>query len=130
MDKISIKELATAEYQKAQMYQALLRIENQINKGADGYLFPVQAVTTTYQASTNDCLITGDATGAAFTVTLPLAADAKEKLLIIKKIDASGNAVTVDGSASETIDGAATYALSSQWASVKLMSNGSQWLIV
>jgi hypothetical protein len=51
-------------------------------------------------------------------------------VLTIKKIDASVNAVTIDGNASETIDGATTKALSSQYASYEIACDGSAWYIV
>lgn len=70
-----------------------------------------------------------DASGGAFSLTLPAVASFKYRSLCIKKVDGSGNAVTVDGSGSETIDGAATYALSSQYAAVTVYSDGDEWHI-
>lgn len=46
----------------------------------------------------------------------------------IKKTDASANAVTVDGACSETIDGATTFAVSTQchrWLSCRMAPHGS-----
>ena len=40
------------------------------------------------------------------------------------------NAVTVGTTSSQTIDGAATYALSAQYKYVKVVSDGSHWIIV
>lgn len=68
-----------------------------------------------------------DATGAARTLTLLPAANCKGKIFTIKKIDSSGNTVTIDANASETIDGATTRVLSTQYASVKIQSNGTGW---
>ena len=48
----------------------------------------------------------------------------------IKKVDATGSAVTVDGNASETIDGATTYPLGAQWKYVTIVSDGTNWVIV
>lgn len=61
-----------------------------------------------------------DASGGAMTVNLP-AAIGNGRLVTIKKIDSSGNAVTIDGSGSETIDGATTYALAAQYNSVQMI---------
>jgi hypothetical protein len=46
---------------------------------------------------------------------------------VFKKIDSSGNAVTVTGNGAETIDGSNTVALSTQWAKVMIVSNGTSW---
>lgn len=93
--------------------------------------FPVRSETAAYTATSIDFLILCDATSAAFSVTLPAAADNKGKLLAIKKTDASVNAVTIDGNASETIDGATTVSLGSQYSSRLLMSDGlSNWAVL
>ena len=91
------------------------------------------AQTTAYTITTSDRnkVITGDASGGAFTVTLPPAATAGDGFKVtVKKIDSSTNAVTIDGDASETIDGQATYALSAQYDSVTILSDGSNWLTI
>ena len=75
-----------------------------------------------------DKLILGDATSGAFTVTLPAAATAGAGFEItVKKIDSSANIVTVDGDGSETIDGALTKSLVSQYDHLTLVSDGSNW---
>lgn len=71
-----------------------------------------------------------DATSAAFSVTLPPVLTAAGRTLTFRKIDAGGNAVTLDGYGSETIDGATTQALSSQWDTLRLYSNGKTWDLV
>lgn len=72
-----------------------------------------------------------DATSAAFTITLLAAATAGDGfMLAIKKTDSSGNAITIDGNASETIDGETTATVSSQYDSVLLKCDGSNWHIV
>lgn len=93
-----------------------------------GFVVPIAAKTTAYTATADDFLITGDATSAAFTVTLPAASTVTGLVLCIIKIDASGNAVTIDGSGSETINGSATLALSSQWSKATIVSDGSNWI--
>lgn len=82
-----------------------------------------------YTATVDDDVIECDASGGAFSVTLPPAASSAGVKLYIKKTDVSGNAVTIDGNASETIDGVTTKALSSQYASYTIICNGSSWSI-
>lgn len=90
----------------------------------------VASKTAAYTATALDDLILCDATSGAFTVTLPKAADNNGKELTVKKTDASANAVTLDGNGSETIDGAATVALSSRYASRTIRSDGTNWHII
>jgi hypothetical protein len=71
-----------------------------------------------------------DASGGAKTITLPTAASAKFRVYTIKKIDSSGNAVTVDAAGAETIDGALTKVLAAQWEKVTVESTGTSWLII
>lgn len=88
----------------------------------------VITVTAAHDAAIGENVILGDATAGAFTVTLPSAAKYKGFQFIIKKIDASANAVTID--ASETIDGAASVDLASQYDSKTVISDGAGWNVI
>ena len=74
--------------------------------------------------------VLSDATGGARVVNLPTAASARYRVYTIKKIDASVNTVTIDGSGAETIDGATTQVLTAQYQSVTIQSNGTSWSII
>jgi hypothetical protein len=71
-----------------------------------------------------------DASGSTVTIDLPAAASCSGRIYVIKKIDNSGNAVTVDANSTEVIDGATTYSLASQWKYVKVQSNGTAWYVI
>jgi hypothetical protein len=86
--------------------------------------------TVGYTATASDYTLLGDATAAAFTITLPAVAACPGRIYNIKKIDSSVNAVTIDGNVSETIDGALTKVLSAQWESVTIQNNGTSWFII
>ena len=86
--------------------------------------------TAAYTATIADNTILCSAATAAFTLTLPAASGIAGREYVIKKIDSSANAVTVDGNASETIDGALTYALSTQYKYVHIKTDGSNWFII
>ena len=73
---------------------------------------------------------TCDCTSNAITINLPAASGATDKLFRIKKTDSSANAVTIDGNASETIDGALTFTIPIQYMSVDIICNGSNWFIL
>ncbi len=97
----------------------------------DGISYAYASKSGAYTVTSADHAIACDATAGAFSVTLPGAASVGAGfVLVIKKVDSSGNAVTVDGNGSETIDGALTYSLASQWKYVALMSDGAGWLVI
>jgi hypothetical protein len=95
-------------------------------------LTPVIHTTTgpTYDVTetTGDVTIRCDATAAPITVNLPTAVGNKAKVHV-KKIDASANAVIIDGAAAETIDGGATASILVKDASVSLVSDNVNWNI-
>lgn len=74
-------------------------------------------------------MVTVDATGGARTITLPPAASNAKRVYVIKKVDASGNAVTIDPDGAELIDGAANKALAVQWASATIQCDGTAWYV-
>ena len=71
-----------------------------------------------------------DASGGAVTIVLPTAASIAGQTFIIRKNDSSANAVTIDGYSSETINGAATLAISVQYTSYTIMSDGTNWMVI
>lgn len=91
------------------------------------------SVATTTSATYNAAaatVILADATSAVITVNLPAASGKAGRLYTIKKIDASANKVTIDGNASETIDGATTKDLLAQYDVMRLVCDGANWHIV
>lgn len=107
-----------------------LKIGSTIPEWADVAAQSVTTKTTTYAATTSDDLILCDASGGAFTVTLYAASGNSGRVLKLKKTDSSVNAVTIDGNSSETIDGATTTTLSTQYEIVTIICDGSNWHIV
>lgn len=75
----------------------------------------------------NDVTLVCDATSGAITATLPSAASAAGREYVIKKKDSSANAVTLKGNGSELIDGANTKAVTTQYATIRAQSDGTQW---
>ena len=64
----------------------------------------------------------------AVTATLPTAASIEGKNVHVKRLGTAN--VTVDGNSSETIDGSATFVLTSQYSSVTMISDGTNWYII
>jgi hypothetical protein len=91
----------------------------------------IQSVSSSYTVTNFDDLILVDATSGSKTVTLPdatLAAN-KGKIVTIKKVDSSANAVLVSPVASQLIDGSSSYSIAPQYGVVTLVSTGSAWTI-
>lgn len=88
----------------------------------------VTSKTADYTATTSDTVILVDATSGDVTITLPTASSGLH--YYIKKTDSSGNKVVVDGNASETIDGNTTQDIISQYDTMEIVSDGSNWLIL
>ena len=112
---------------------AKLALENRIATYlVDGSVLSAQYrnVTATGNVVSGDYLIVADAAGGAITMTLPPAALVPGRIYTFKRINSGANAVVIDPSGAETIDGAATYTLSAQWNSVTIMNNGIAWFII
>lgn len=90
----------------------------------------LRTVSSAATLGTSDAFVKGDASSAAFTITLPAAATVPGKEFIIKKADPTVNLVTIDANGSETIDGATTKKLATQNESIKIVSNGTSWDIL
>lgn len=87
---------------------------------------------TAYTATISDGIIVYTSLTAGRTVTLPDATLLRGKEYTIK--DGSGDAathnITIDGNGSQTIDGAATKVISTDYGSTRIKSNGANWLTI
>lgn len=90
---------------------------------------PVRTVTASTTARPIDRVIKADATSGAVTVGLPSAAPNPVTYTIIKA-DGSANPVTVDPFGAQTVNGATSRDLTSQWETVTLRSDGTNWILV
>lgn len=90
----------------------------------------VVSKTTTYTLTDLDYLVKVDTTSANFTLTLPTASGRTGKIFVIKKTDNSVNVVTIDGNASETIDGGLNYKMVVQNDTIVIQSDGTNWQII
>ncbi len=88
----------------------------------------------TYDLDSMDYILKVDytATGAVTSLTLPTAQCITGRTIIIK--DTGGNAgtnnITIDTEGAELIDGQATYIMSTNYESITLVSDGSNWFIL
>jgi hypothetical protein len=82
---------------------------------------------TSGSVQVTDEVIIADATSASMSIVLPELSKARGRWLYVKKIDATANAVTIDGFDSETIDGTATLTTTTQYDSWTLFAGDSEW---
>ncbi|MES2637556.1 MAG: hypothetical protein V4605_09540 [Pseudomonadota bacterium] len=133
MNKVNLRPQVTPAYARQQFNDIVGQVEDQINRGADGYLFPVKRIVfadSPFSLSNNNAILLVDATGGNITINLKPALEWEEKRISIKKIDASVNTVTIDANAAELIDGALTKVITAQYASHELVSQGGAvWIL-
>lgn len=100
--------------------------------GGGGYTI-VNVTSTTHTAtetSGNIVILVDAATaGGNVTVNLPTAVGNTAQFTV-KKIDSGVNTVTVDGFGAETIDGTATKVIYTQYVSLSVVSNNTNWFII
>ena len=83
-----------------------------------------------YTIDIADQLILCDGSSGGFTVTLPSVTEKVQDLYVIKATSVAGGHIVVDGNGSETLDGALTKTLSTQYAAIVLAPDGSNWHII
>ena len=92
---------------------------------------PIETVTASSDTldGTNHTVLC-DCTSNAITINLPAISGITGRIYNIKKTDSTINAVTVDGSGSETIDGGLTAIINNQYESIQLQVSASEWSII
>ena len=77
----------------------------------------------------NHNVVFADATGGSFTLNLPAVASSTGRIYTILKTNGT-NTVTLDGNASETINGVTTYPISTQYERLIIACDGSAWYVI
>lgn len=87
--------------------------------------------TTTYPITATDDFIPINASASSFTVTLPTAVGASGKMYTLKSTHAQAAfVITVATTSSQTIDGATTTTINTQYEVLTVISDGANWHIV
>ena len=96
--------------------------------------FEVKTKTANYLMTEDDEVILADDTSNSVTISLPaLKAGTNIGLNVfytVKRITAGGNTVTVDTPGSETIDGSATVTIATQYDSIQVVCDATNWHII
>lgn len=99
----------------------------QVNGAISAAITTVTGATTLTQSNST---VLADATSAGYNVTLPTAVGITGRMYTVKKIDSTGNTVTIATTSSQTIDGVTTKAISTQWTGYTMQSDGANWVII
>jgi hypothetical protein len=92
--------------------------------------WPIVTKTSAYTVTAADGTVLGDTTGGAFTVTLPSAVGIAGTIIVVKRISAGANNLTVGTTSAQQIDGATTYVLTVLYQSVQCQSTGTGWVVI
>jgi len=127
-------ENGTVEYDGTHLYFSAGGSRYQLDRPLSAGQVSIKrtAVSASYTLLITDYLVAVTSTAAARTITLPTAASASGLVFVI--VDESGGAatnnITIDGNASETINGATTMVISTNYGTVTIYSNGSAWFAI
>ncbi len=92
---------------------------------------PVATVTTTpITLSSSYDVVLVDTTVGDITLNLPAAADYVDRSFTIMKKTNDLNTVIIEGDGAETINGQPNVTLTSQWETVRVVSDGTAWFVI
>jgi len=98
--------------------------------GGDSSTGNISSITTDTTLTSSYYMVLCNASSNSITITLPAASNNNRRIYNIKKTDSTGNSITIDGNASETIDGTLTKSLNLQYESLTIICDGSNWHIM
>lgn len=94
-----------------------------------GTTLSVLTKTGNYTITSSDDVILADATSNNITITLPTAVGIV-KSFSVKRKDGTGNTLTLNTTSSQTIDGTTSISISTQYQSITVVSDNSNWYII
>lgn len=90
----------------------------------------VTVTAASYAVLATDYTVLGNATSNVINITLPLASAGSGRILNFKKTDVSANNVNVNRAGSDLLDGQTSIPLTTQYQSVTIQSDGTNWNIL
>ena len=99
------------------------------NLCGDGDVVELTSADSPYSVTGAERSIVCDCSSGAITVNLLAASSAPNRVIEIFKIDAAANNVTIARNGTDTINGATSQTLSSQWSGMQLEKYSAGWLI-
>tara|TARA_R110001583_G_scaffold123825_1_gene275230 strand:- start:195 stop:695 length:501 start_codon:yes stop_codon:yes gene_type:complete len=111
----------------------VVKLSAALDAGFSGGITPVTttviATTATLSANNQTVIADDDTAAGVVTLTLPAVATSAGLTYSVKKVGSTAN-VVIDGAGAETIDGATTLTLSTQYDSTTLYCDGTEWFII
>lgn len=101
----------------------------QVTGSYAGSIKTITSADSPYTATDADYTIIANTSGGNITINLPATSGITGRIYNIKEISAS-NTLTIDPNASENIDGSTTKTINTQYQSVQIISDGTQWWII
>lgn len=92
--------------------------------------FPIATIVASGTLTDAHYTVNCNATSGAIVVGLPGASSAAGRMYHVRKSDSSANTVTLDAAGAETINGAATQAITTQYEVLTIQSDGTGWVIL
>jgi hypothetical protein len=92
--------------------------------------FPITSTESNLILTDAHYTVLVNASGGSRTITLPSASGIDGRIYVVKKTDSSTNVVVIQPQTGQTIDGASSISLSTQYATVMLQAYGGNWYIV
>lgn len=90
----------------------------------------VTPVTSSLVLTSTHSVVFADASGGGITVTLPTAVGIAGRIYTIKRTNSGSNTVTIATTSSQTVDADTTVVLTTQYTSIDVVSDGSNWKII
>jgi predicted RecA/RadA family phage recombinase len=108
----------------------VVRVDLNANRSEGALKILELAAAKTLTVADLDSVVFGDTQAGAFSLTLPPAANCQGRGFTFIRAGTGVNALTIDGNASETIDGAATHAtMDAARDTISIVSNGANWFL-
>jgi hypothetical protein len=133
---ITTPESGAFEYYGSHLYFTIGSTRYQLDQQLIGAKFPIRQsdggfTNAIFMTSTDGTLLADCTANGALDVTLPNPSGLSGQKFTIKKIDATVNgSVTLHPYNTETIDGASTKVLSTQWSAITVQTNGTNWFVL
>ena len=124
---LATPEDGAMEYHSSHLYFTIGSTRYQLDQQAGTLPMPYVAKTAAYTIVNTDYLI--DCTSGTYAITLPTAASITGKVFIIK--NSGTGVITINTTSSQTLDGTASGVITmTQYDVIKVMSNGTNWIII
>lgn len=105
-----------------------------VNSGTskvNSFTTAISLKSANYTATIDDYTILVDASGGAVTITLPAGSGiVPGRIYVIVKTDSSGNAVIIDPAGADTINGASSISITTQWGGKQAQALGGGYVVI